>query len=274
MRLYKKAAVCLLAAAMALSMMTACGPTGGGSTGSGNDPDSGTVEPGPEEPEQPEQPEPEEPETPKVTWETSRTKNYYEGISKDNFRISWIREGSRSAYFVQGEKQLIGQQVENAGIMFFYTTGNDDLYVTGLAQSNDPIVISKLTGWTTFEELNEGSGASTDDIAKQKEKILQGMDSMHDMWYIAGNVNPLSFKADECTENGAEFYREVLGSVVTNGSSHVYQYLFTKNAIPSTNGDVSYQPGDLYLVKIDSTTFTVLNQLSACKEQDIPNLDA
>ena len=48
MRLYKKAAVCVLAAAMALSMLTACGGGGGGTSNGGTSGgNTGTVEPAP-----------------------------------------------------------------------------------------------------------------------------------------------------------------------------------------------------------------------------------
>ena len=47
MRLYKKAAACLLTAAMALSMLTACGGGGTGGNGGGNTP--GTL---PDDPDQ------------------------------------------------------------------------------------------------------------------------------------------------------------------------------------------------------------------------------
>lgn len=85
MRLFKKAAVCLLAAAMAVSMLTACGDDGpsnpgnggnGGSTGGGN-----TSTSTPAKPETPDSKDednsviPEDPE--KVTWATSLTKNTF-----------------------------------------------------------------------------------------------------------------------------------------------------------------------------------------------------
>lgn len=70
MRLFKKAAVCLLAAAMAVSMLTACGGDGpstpdnggnGGSTGGGNTSTSTPAKPDDEDSST----TPEKPETPK-----------------------------------------------------------------------------------------------------------------------------------------------------------------------------------------------------------------
>lgn len=100
MRLFKKAAVCLLAAAMAVSMLTACGDDGpsnpgnggnGGSTGGGNTststpakPDegnSGNTSGGSEE---------NGTTTLPTNWNASKTKNYYNkyGISDTNIYVS------------------------------------------------------------------------------------------------------------------------------------------------------------------------------------------
>ena len=123
MRLFKKAAVCLLAAAMAVSMLTACGDDGpsnpgnggnGGSTGGGN-----TSTSTPAKPETPDSKDednsviPEEPE--KVTWATSLTKKYFQGISSDNFcMVGSLVEDSTGekpfAYATQGKKQIMVKQ--------------------------------------------------------------------------------------------------------------------------------------------------------------------
>ena len=126
MRLFKKAAVCLLAAAMAVSMLTACGDDGpsnpgnggnGGSTGGGN-----TSTSTPAKPETPDSKDennsviPEEPE--KVTWATSLTKKYFQGISSDNFCMvgSLIEDATGAkpfAYATQGKKQIMVKQSED-----------------------------------------------------------------------------------------------------------------------------------------------------------------
>ena len=108
MRLYKKAAAVLLAAAMAVSMMTACGGGAGGNGGNGGNNGSkpGTSEGGEEKPGKPEggEEKPDKPEggeekpgkpgdsvipaDPKdVTWSTSLTQKAL-GHIKDNFRFS------------------------------------------------------------------------------------------------------------------------------------------------------------------------------------------
>lgn len=92
MRLFKKAAVCLLAAAMAVSMLTACGDDGpsnpgnggnggnGGSTGGGNTSTSTPAKPDDEDssttPEKPETPKEDEKTVP-TSWNDSITKEYY-----------------------------------------------------------------------------------------------------------------------------------------------------------------------------------------------------
>ena len=140
MRLYKKAAAVLLAAAMAVSMMTACGTTGGGNGGNGgnNGGKPGTSEGGDEKPGKPEGGEetPDKPEggeeTPdkpgdsvipaeptKVTWDTSLTKKYFQGLTSNNFCMSgalikdFAEDGEGPvpfAYATQGEKQIMLRQ--------------------------------------------------------------------------------------------------------------------------------------------------------------------
>ena len=88
MRWYKKAAAVLLAAAMAVSMMTACGTTGGGNGGNGGNNGSkpGTSEGGDEKPDKPGASViPADPA--KVTWDTSLTKKCYNAVSADDFKV-------------------------------------------------------------------------------------------------------------------------------------------------------------------------------------------
>ena len=113
MRWYKKAAAVLLAAAMAVSMMTACGTTGGGNGGNGGNNGSkpgtsegsgnggnggnngskpGTSEGGDEKPDKPGASViPADPA--KVTWDTSLTKKCYNAVSADDLKSAVFLEG-------------------------------------------------------------------------------------------------------------------------------------------------------------------------------------
>lgn len=142
---------------MAVSMMTACGTTGGGNdnngSGSGN---NGTSQGGDEntddkgdnggnkddqgnkkddqddkKDDQENSVIPADPE--KVTWETSMTKQYFKNISKDNFRISGINNITKNFLPMQhrGQNSILAEQ-EDEKYIFFFTPDGEKLYVTTL----------------------------------------------------------------------------------------------------------------------------------------------
>lgn len=154
MRLFKKAAVCLLAAAMAVSMLTACGDDGpsnpgnggnGGSTGGGNTSTSTPAKPDDEDssttPEKPETPKEDEKTVP-TSWNDSITKEYYisnkitdaniyvygsvtvhkGNSSGPNYTVKYVAKGSKTFLSLddgkkatQYYKDTSGEYYENSG---------------------------------------------------------------------------------------------------------------------------------------------------------------
>ena len=195
MRLCKKAAAVLLVAAMAVSMMTACGTTGGGndnnSSGSGN---NGTSQGGDEntddkgdnggnkddqgnkkddqddkKDDQGNSVIPADPE--KVTWETSMTKNYFQGISKDNFRISGINNITKElfAYATQGKKQIMLRQGEdkNGKKIYMAIFLDEDGQMYAALCDKMPTSVSNISNWQKAED----AGADKDEIKGIEEDM-------------------------------------------------------------------------------------------------------
>ena len=196
MRLFKKAAVCLLAAAMAVSMLTACGDDGpsnpgnggnGGSTGGGN-----TSTSTPAKPETPDSKDennsviPEEPE--KVTWATSLTKKYFQGISSDNFCMvgSLIEDATGAkpfAYATQGKKQIMVKQSKDPqkNEIFYavcYLNESGDLYVT--TSQKLPTKLSDLTDWKKAKDM----GATEKQIMVKQSKDPQKNEIFYAVCYL------------------------------------------------------------------------------------------
>lgn len=193
MRLYKKAAAVLLAAAMAVSMMTACGgSTGGGNGGNGgnNDGKPGTSEGGEETPGNPgggdentEQPDdkgesviPTDPAA--VTWDTSLTKKYFQGLTSNNFCMSgaliedFAEDGEGPvpfAYATQGKKQIMLRQGknENGKKIYVVTFLNEDGQMYVALCDKMPTSVSNISNWQKAED----AGADKDEIKGIEEDM-------------------------------------------------------------------------------------------------------
>lgn len=191
MRLHKKAAAVLLAAAMAVSMMTACGAPGGGNGGNGGKP--GTSEGGEEIPGNPGGGE----ETPgkpgggeentekpgdsvipadpaKVTWETSLTKKYFQDLTSDNFCMSGAliedSEGPKPfAYATQGKKQIMLRQGEgeNGKKIYMAIFLDEDGQMYAARCDKMPTSVPDISNWQKAED----TGADEDDIKVTKDDM-------------------------------------------------------------------------------------------------------
>lgn len=192
MRLYKKAAAVLLAAAMAVSMMTACGGGAGGNGGNGgnNDGKPGTSEGGEENPGNPgggdentEQPDgkgesviPADPAA--VTWDTSLTKKYFQGLTSNNFCMSgaliedFAEDGEGPvpfAYATQGEKQIMLRQGkdENGKKIYVVNFLNEDGQMYVALCDKMPTSVSNISNWQKAED----AGADKDEIKGIEEDM-------------------------------------------------------------------------------------------------------
>lgn len=291
MRLCKKAAVVLLVAAMAVSMMTACGTTGGGnggnggnndtSQGSGDDTDNkgdnggNKDDQGNKKDDQDDKKDnqensviPADPE--KVTWETSMTKQYFQGISKDNFRISGINNITKElfAYATQGTKQLLAEQ-EDEKYIFFFTPDGEELYVTTLEKlsANGRIKVNQLTGWKTAEEFGKNMNGSEAEIAKEKARTLARMNELKESIFIADKA-PTVFHAENKIMMNTEFYTESMTGIIVEGKTCTYTTVFAKDNFQT------YKAGDLvFASKQNGDTALAINptsQISACTDDTFP----
>ena len=290
MRLYKKAAAVLLAAAMAVSMMTACGGgAGGGNGGNGgnNGGKPGTSEGGDEKPGKPEGGEetPDKPEggeeTPdkpgasvipadptKVTWDTSLTKKAFAGINKDNFRFSGLDgSGYAIAYATQGKKMLKLEQESSNQFVAYYTSDGKDLYIAVSAVKPDKV--SQITGWKTVEEFGKDYNATDKDIAKEKAETLADMTEMKEMMSFVGGVNSAAFKAENVKSGETTVYTETMGNVKVGNDFYTYMTMFAPEAIGP------YKAGDLFGVTRtkggESTTIVLGGKITPCDASTFPN---
>lgn len=231
MRLFKKAAVCLLAAAMAVSMLTACGDDGpsnpgnggnGGSTGGGN-----TSTSTPAKPETPDSKDennsviPEEPE--KVTWATSLTKKYFQGISSDNFCMvgSLIEDATGAkpfAYATQGKKQIMVKQSEDPEKNVFYAVcylnESGDLYAT--TSQKLPTKLSDLTDWKKTKDM----GATEEDINEIKLEMAMYKQGT----CISDKVLPETFVSQTANGTYVETMKAKIGT-----ATYDYAFAFLPN---------------------------------------------
>lgn len=286
MRLCKKAAAVLLVAAMAVSMMTACGTTGGGNdnNGSGNG-NNGTSQGGDEntddkgdnggnkddqddkKDDQENSVIPADPE--KVTWETSMTKQYFKNISKDNFRISGINNITKKlfAYATQGTKQLLAEQ-EDEKYIFFFTPDGEKLYVTTLEKlPTNGIKVNQLTGWKTAEEFGKNMNGSKAEIANKKARTLARMNELKESIFIADKA-PTVFRAENKIMMNTEFYTESMTGIIVEGKTCTYTTVFAKDNFQT------YKAGDLvFASKQNGDTALAINptsQISACTDDTFP----
>lgn len=286
MRLCKKAAAVLLVAAMAVSMMTACGTTGGGNdnngSGSGN---NGTSQGGDEntddkgdnggnkddqddkKDDQENSVIPADPE--KVTWETSMTKQYFKNISKDNFRISGINNITKKlfAYATQGTKQLLAEQ-EDEKYIFFFTPDGEKLYVTTLEKlPTNGIKVNQLTGWKTAEEFGKDMNGSKAEIANKKARTLARMNELKESIFIADKA-PTVFRAENKIMMNTEFYTESMTGIIVEGKTCTYTTVFAKDNFQT------YKAGELvFASKQNGDTALAINptsQISACTDDTFP----
>lgn len=291
MRLYKKAAAVLLAAAMAVSMMTACGGGAGGNGGNGGNNGSkpGTSEGGEEKPgkpeggeEKPDKPEggEEKPDKPgasvipadpaKVTWDTSLTKKAFAGISKDNFRFSGADgSGDAMAYATQGKKMLLLEQESANQFVAFYTPDGKDLYIAVSAEKPDEV--SKIKGWMTVEEFAEANHGSAEDVAADKAETLADMTETKEMVSFIDGVKPAAFKAENVqSSNGATIYTERMENVKVGGDFYTYMTAF------APEGWGNYKAGQLFGItrtKGGNVTAIVLgSKITPCDASTFPNV--
>ena len=295
MRWYKKAAAVLLAAAMAVSMMTACGTTGGGNGGNGGNNGSkpgtsegsgnggnggnngskpGTSEGGDEKPDKPGASViPADPA--KVTWDTSLTKKCYNAVSADNFKVSGLLGGGAFGYATQGKKQFVVNQEDQNTMIAFYTPDGESLYLTSykLTADTTDTTVNNLT-WTSIEEYGKSKGANDEKIAKEKQGILEELKEIKNLIYIANKVVPLTFSAENYTEPFAqEFYRESIKANV-DGVVYTYEFYYAAKDMADGNGKVVYKKGDMTRIcRVNDDTSTLLfvsTQLSRCDAKMFP----
>ena len=297
MRWYKKAAAVLLAAAMAVSMMTACGTTGGGNGGNGGNNGSkpgtsegsgnggnggnngskpGTSEGGDEKPDKPGASViPADPA--KVTWDTSLTKKCYNAVSADDFKVSGLLGGGAFGYATQGKKQFVVNQEDQNRMIAFYTPDGESLYLTSYKLTADTTV-DNLT-WTSIEEYGKSKGASDEKIAKEKQGILEELKETKNLIYIANKVVPLTFSAENYTDPSAqEFYRESIKANV-DGVVYTYEFYYAAKDMADGNGKVVYKnkKGDMTRIRRvnggTSTQLFVSTQLSRCDAKMFPKVN-
>lgn len=292
MRWYKKAAAVLLAAAMAVSMMTACGTTGGGNGGNGGNNGSkpgtsegngnggnggnngskpGTSEGGDEKPDKPGASViPADPA--KVTWDTSLTKKCYNAVSADDFKVSGLLGGGAFGYATQGKKQFVVNQEDQNTMIAFYTPDGESLYLTSYKLTADTTV-NNLT-WTSIEAYGKSEGASDEKIAIEKQGILDELKEPKNLIYIANKVVPLTFSAENYTNPFAqEFYRESIKANV-DGVVYTYEFYYAAKDMADGNGKVVYKKGDMTRIcRVNDDTSTLLfvsTQLSRCDAKMFP----
>ena len=295
MRLYQKAAAVLLAAAMAVSMMTACGTTGGGNGGNGGDNGSkpgtsegggngdnggnngskpGTSEGGDEKPDKPGASViPADPA--KVTWDTSLTKKCYNAVSADDFKVSGLLGGGAFGYATHGKKQFVvnqEDQKDQSTMIAFYTPDGESLYLTSYKLTADTTV-NDLT-WMSIEESWKSEGASDEKIAIEKQGILDELKEPKNLIYIANKVVPLTFSAENYTDSFAqEFYRESIKANV-DGVVYTYEFYYAAKDMADGNGKVVYKKGDMTRIcRVNGGTSTQLfvsTQLSRCDAKMFP----
>jgi hypothetical protein len=292
MRWYKKAAAVLLAAAMAVSMMTACGTTGGGNGGNGGNNGSkpgtsegsgnggnggnngskpGTSEGGDEKPDKPGASViPADPA--KVTWDTSLTKKCYNAVSADDFKVSGLLGGGAFGYATQGKKQFVVNQEDQNTMIAFYTPDGESLYLTSYKLTADTTV-NNLT-WTSIEAYGKSEGASDEKIAIEKQGILDELKETKNLIYIANKVVPLTFSAENYTDPSAqEFYRESIKANV-DGVVYTYEFYYAAKDMADGNGKVVYKKGDMTRIRRvnggTSTQLFVSTQLSRCDAKMFP----
>ena len=295
MRWYKKAAAVLLAAAMAVSMMTACGTTGGGNGGNGGNNGSkpgtsegsgnggnggnngskpGTSEGGDEKPDKPGASViPADPA--KVTWDTSLTKKCYNAVSADDFKVSGLLGGGAFGYATQGKKQFVVNQEDQNTMIAFYTPDGESLYLTSykLTADTTDTTVNDLT-WTSIEKYGKSEGANDEKIAKEKQGILEELKEIKNLIYIANKVVPLTFSAENYTDSFAqEFYRESIKANV-DGVVYTYEFYYAAKDMADGNGKVVYKKGDMTRIRRvnggTSTQLFVSTQLSRCDAKMFP----
>ena len=297
MRWYKKAAAVLLAAAMAVSMMTACGTTGGGNGGNGGNNGSkpgtsegignggnggnngskpGTSEGGDEKPDKPGASViPADPA--KVTWDTSLTKKCYNAVSADDFKVSGLLGGGAFGYATQGKKQFVVNQEDQNRMIAFYTPDGESLYLTSykLTADTTDTTVNDLT-WTSIEKYGKSEGANDEKIAKEKQGILEELKEIKNLIYIANKVVPLTFSAENYTDSFAqEFYRESIKANV-DGVVYTYEFYYAAKDMADGNGKVVYKnkKGDMTRIRRvnggTSTQLFVSTQLSRCDAKMFP----
>ena len=295
MRWYKKAAAVLLAAAMAVSMMTACGTTGGGNGGNGGNNGSkpgtsegsgnggnggnngskpGTSEGGDEKPDKPGASViPADPA--KVTWDTSLTKKCYNAVSADDFKVSGLLGGGAFGYATQGKKQFVVNQEDQNMMIAFYTPDGESLYLTSykLTADTTDTTVNDLT-WTSIEKYGKSEGANDEKIAKEKQGILEELKETKNLIYIANKVVPLTFSAENYTNPFAqEFYRESIKANV-DGVVYTYEFYYAAKDMADGNGKVVYKKGDMTRIRRvnggTSTQLFVSTQLSRCDAKMFP----
>ena len=295
MRWYKKAAAVLLAAAMAVSMMTACGTTGGGNGGNGGNNGSkpgtsegsgnggnggnngskpGTSEGGDEKPDKPGASViPADPA--KVTWDTSLTKKCYNAVSADDFKVSGLLGGGAFGYATQGKKQFVVNQEHQNTMIAFYTPDGESLYLTSykLTADTTDTTVNDLT-WTSIEKYGKSKGANDEKIAKEKQGILEELKEIKNLIYIANKVVPLTFSAENDTDSFAqEFYRESIKANV-DGVVYTYEFYYAAKDMADGNGKVVYKKGDMTRIRRvnggTSTQLFVSTQLSRCDAKMFP----
>lgn len=265
MRLFKKAAVCLLAAAMAVSMLTACGgDAGGGSApanpGNGNNTSvSGDVNPSltPGDTVDIKVPGSEDNSitatVQDVTWNNSRTAKLIasKGITKDNYIVSGMNATNDYdiAYTVLGKKEMCYLEVgyndsDETAVVVYYTDGST-YYVTSPDDLSDP----QKMNWNKLTKENEIN------MAKKTLASCKAICS-------APTGLPLKFVALEAEVNGNALWEEDMTFSI-DGANVSISYLYAKT---STAPDLMVTQSSVgnYMI--------VLNAIDKANASYFPNL--
>lgn len=212
MRLYKKAAVCLLAAAMALSMLTACGGSDN-STGGGNNPGSNpgggssTTEPAPK-PEEivlPGDGDENDPGTVKVAIVPSMSK-----MAKYNNKIA----GATEYYVAETSASYDANEKLTSEVAIVLARKNGNTYMKQSGKVNGKSTTLEIV----FEKTDRNTYAeymmfSTDQVALKMDEVtenemgsldLVGTQLPSQIWSTKVKVGSVTYDAETYTESGAE----------------------------------------------------------------------
>lgn len=216
MRLFKKAAVCLLAAAMAVSMLTACGDDGpsnpgnggnGGSTGGGNTSTSTPATPDTGNSGNNTDNKGDENSLPK-TWADSKTKVFYEkcGATDTNIYVA----GTLVAV------QVSTQQTQQYKILYAVQGKKAYLQLTGAEETAE---FYKDTNDNYFKKTDDAWTAVTDEY--NKSILAAQLQVLQNIYKVPTTANVV-----RCVgmESGANYVESLTVKLSTGNVGYGYEY--------------------------------------------------